>query len=315
MKKLQAVLKILVSIALVAVLVITANVREIASTISRFNIIWLGPVFFFIVLAVIISAFKWKALLNAQEITVPVFKLFRYYTAGFFFNNFLPSSLGCDGVRVLLLKNEFNTYAGAASSVIVERILATASLGFLGLLGALFASAPQAPAVAALGIICGAGFLLAALLLTGFVPKRIAEKQTRFAVGWKNFAGASTDLRRRPLSLAICFIESIAFQMAVAFSQGAIVLGLGLPQLRIGDLFFASAASSALAMIPLGVNGYGLREGGFIYLLEPLGYSSSAAFSISILFALFVAVYSLLGAIFWIRERPARRNKTAGAPA
>ncbi|MDR0601340.1 MAG: flippase-like domain-containing protein [Treponema sp.] len=315
MKKLQIVLKILVSIALVAILVVTANIREIVSTVSRFNIIWLGPVFFFIILAVIISVFKWKALLKAQGIAVSVLKLFRYYTAGFFFNNFLPSSLGCDGVRTLLLKNEFNSYAGAASSVAAERILATASLGFLGLVGALFASSPQPPAAAALGIIFAVGVLLTALLLTGFIPKKLVEKQSKFATGWKDFAGASADLRRQPLSLVVCFVESIAFQMAVALSQEAIILGLGLPPLGLGDLFFASAASSAIAMIPLGVNGYGFREGGFIYLLGPLGYSSSAAFSVSILFAFFVAVYSLSGAFFWIRERPARRNKTTGAQA
>jgi uncharacterized membrane protein YbhN (UPF0104 family) len=88
--------------------------------------------------------------------------------------------------------------------------------------------------------------------------------------------------------------------MAVAFAVGSIIFGLGLPGLPLPDLFFVSSASSVVAMIPLGVNGYGFREGGYIYLLAPLGYASSGAFSISILFALFVSVYSLLGAVFWI---------------
>jgi uncharacterized protein (TIRG00374 family) len=303
MKHLSLILKIVISTALIVVLVITADIGEIVRTVSNFNLLWLGPVFFFIVLAVVISAFKWQILLSAQGIHISIFKLFQYYTAGFFFNNFLPSSLGCDGVRVLLLKNEFNSYAGAASSVVMERILATVTLGLLGLIGSVFADAPSRIVVIALGAVAFAGVVLTAVQLTGFVPRGLKEKETKLAKGWRSFASTSADIRKKPLHLVICLVESIAFQMAVAFTQGAIILGLGMPALSLGNLFYVSSASSVVTMIPLTVNGYGFREGGFIYLLEPLGYASSSAFSISILFALFVSAYSLLGAFFWISRK------------
>ena len=328
MKKWSTRVKVFISIALVAVLVVTSEVKEIASTVANFHLPWLFPVFFFIFLAVVISSFKWQALLAAQGIHISWVKLFQYYTAGFFFNNFLPSSIGCDGVRVMLLKSEFKSYASAASSVVMERVLAAITLALLGLVGSFFAAAADRFAIIALAAVFVAGGILMLVQLTGFVPKSLAAKAgeissaetpakfsgkiAKFALGWKRFACASVDIRKHPASLALCLVGSIAFQVTVALSQQMIVFGLQLPLIPWGELFFVSAAASVLAMIPLGVNGYGFRESGFIYLLAPLGYTSSEAFTISILFALFVSAYSLLGAVFWVScQRKQAQNQEA----
>jgi uncharacterized protein (TIRG00374 family) len=324
MKKFSALIKISVSVILILILALTTDVKKIAAVVAVFNLAYIMPVLFLVALAVLISAFKWQVLLKAQGTKISILKLFKYYTAGFFFNNFLPSSIGCDGVRVMLLKNELASpsqsslaaYADAASSVVAERILAMATLGLLGLGGALFATAPSRIAVITLAGVCVAGFLIMAVQLTGFVPGFIAQKKTKLSTLWKSFASSSADLRKKPIHILICLAGSILFQILVALSQQAIILGLGLPALALGDLFYVSAAASVLAMIPLGVNGYGFREGGFIYLLEPLGYEGSGAFSISLLFALFVSAYSLLGAWFWAGEKKgkAEHEQTPALP-
>jgi uncharacterized protein (TIRG00374 family) len=305
-------------VLLILILALNMDIKKIAAVILVFRLPYIIPVLFLVALAVLISAFKWQVLLKAQGIKKSILKLFKYYTAGFFFNNFLPSSIGCDGARVMLLKNELASssqsslaaYAGAASSVVAERILAMATLGLLGLGGALFASTPSRIAVITLACVCAAGFLIMAVQLTGFVPGFIARKETKLSTIWKSFASSSAELRKKPLHILICLAGSILFQMFVAFTQQAIILGLGLPALALGDLFYVSAAASVLAMIPLGVNGYGFREGGFIYLLEPLGYEGSGAFSISLLFALFVSAYSLLGAWFWVSAKKGKAENT-----
>lgn len=321
MKKFSTLIKIAVSVILILVLALNTDIKKIAAVVAVFRLPYIIPVLFLIAAAVLISAFKWQVLLKAQGVKISILKLFKYYTAGFFFNNFLPSSIGCDGVRVMLLKNELapaqpslTAYAGASSSVVAERILAMATLGLLGLGGALFASAPSRAAVITLACVCTAGFFIMAVQLTGFVPEFIAIKETKLSTIWKSFASSSVELRKKPLHILICLAGSILFQMVVAFTQQAIILGLGLPALAWGDLFYVSAGASVLAMIPLGVNGYGFREGGFIYLLEPLGYEGSGAFSISLLFALFVSVYSLLGAWFWVSAKKGKGEKTQ-APA
>jgi uncharacterized membrane protein YbhN (UPF0104 family) len=333
MKRFSTLIKVLVSAALIVILALNTDIKKIAAVVSVFELPYIIPILLLIAAAVLISAFKWQVLLKAQGLKIRVAKLFRYYTAGFFFNNFLPSSIGCDGVRVMLLKNDIAedaarqdasffaagmsgpaVYAASAASVVAERILAMFTLGLLGLAGALFAHSPPRIAVVTLSSVCASGLLILTVQLTGFIPKSISAKNTKLASVWKGFAFSSAELRRKPVSILICLAESLLFQILVAFTQEAIILGLGLPFLPLGDLFFVSAAASVLAMVPLGVNGYGFREGGFIFLLEPLGYDGSGAFAVSLLFALFVSLYSLLGAYFWVKAKK-RSGDTASADA
>jgi len=302
-KKTSTLLKIAVSAALAAVLVIKADLKAILAAISGFDLRYAPAVLAMIYLAVMVSARKWGALLTAQGCRVSQWKLFQYYTAGFFFNNFLPSSIGCDGVRVMLLKAEIRSYARAASSVVLERILAAVTLGLLGLAGAIWAASPSTPVIVCLAAVSLTGLLLALVQLTGFVPKKLQSADTKFARAWRDFASSSASLRGSPRAILVCLAESAIFQIAVSLSQAAIMLGLGLPFLPIADLFYVSAAASVVSMIPLGVNGYGFREGGFIYLLRPLGIDAASAFAVSLLFALFVSAYSLLGAVFWVTLR------------
>jgi uncharacterized protein (TIRG00374 family) len=308
-KRLEIVLKGSISIALIVALVIFADVRKIASALYNFSWIWLIPVFFFIFLSVAVSALKWQVLLAAQRLNIGWWRLFQYYTSGFFFNNFLPSSVGCDGIRIYLVKNETGSYSQAASSVVMERVIATITLSLLGLVSAAFATVLSTPAVLTLTAVFLVGFLLFAIQLTGYTPQKIRDASNKFSSIWKNFAASSAELRKHPKNLLVCFLESLLFQIFVAFVVGAVMYGLNLPRLSFADLFYISSAASVLAMVPIGVNGYGLREGGYIFLLAPLGFQASGAFAISILFAVFVSIYSLLGAVFWVwlkRASPAK---------
>jgi hypothetical protein len=55
-----------------------------------------------------------------------------------------------------------------------------------------------------------------------------------------------------------------------------------------------------MAMVPIGLNGYGLREGAYIILLRPFGYTVTSALTVSVLFGIFVSIFSLWGGIHWM---------------
>jgi uncharacterized membrane protein YbhN (UPF0104 family) len=294
-KKSLTFIKIAVSVILLCILIVFTDINKIIAEISRFNSFWLFPVFGLIIVSVGISACKWQILLRAQGVSIPWGRLFQYYTVGFFFNNFLPSSLGCDGVRIAMLQSEFGSWAGSASSVVMERVLAAMTLCLLGMMGGVFAEAASPPVLGAMALLFGASLFAVFVQLTGWVPPFLRGGEGRFAGGWKNFAGASAELRRRPAHIAACIAESLLFQITAALVTGSIMSGLGQPPIPPPDLFYAASAASVMAMIPLGVNGYGLREGAYIFLLAPYGYSPEAAFSVSALFAIFVSIYSLSG--------------------
>lgn len=299
-KRIMTILRFVISVILLVIVVKLADLQKIVEVLQNFNQIWLLPIFLFIILSVLISAIKWNTLLKAQGIHIKIQTLFQYYNCGLFFNNFLPSSIGGDGIRIFLTGQKTENYSAAAASVIMERTIATVSLAFLGITSSFFALYPSKIAVILMVILFFIGIMMAFVLISGWVPRKLKAHDGKISRAWVSFATSAKELQKQKKQLFLCFIQSILFQVFVALVIGAIIKGLGQHELKLPDLLLVTSASSVLAMVPLGLNGYGMREGAYIYLLKPFGYTSSQAVTVSILFAFFVTLYSLIGGINWL---------------
>ncbi len=308
-KWITTIIKILISAALLSILVLSTDIKEIGEALSGFKAPWAAAVLFAIALSVLVSALKWGELLKAQGVRISPLKLFGYYTCGLFFNNFLPSSIGGDGARAILAGQEGGTVGGAAS-VIMERILATVTLSLLGLLGAVFSQHTPEIVLVLMGAILAVGVALAAVQLTGWVPKKLKTSEKKAAGIWRTFAEKSADIRKHPKAIVICLAESLVFQFLVAVVVGTVIAGLGLEMLPVPDLCMVVSASSVLAMVPVGLNGYGLREGSYAFLLAPYGFSTAQALTISVLYALFVTLFSLAGGPLWLILKKGKKEVT-----
>jgi len=296
-------LKIAVSVVLLGALAWFADLGKVAVALAGFAWVWVPAILGLIAASVAVSALKWGVLLRAQGLAVGPGRLFGAYNTALFFNNFLPSSIGGDGVRILLVGQETGDTPAVSASVVVERALATASLGLLGLGAGLVSAHPHPLALGLLGAVAAAGLGLTGLIVSGWLPRRVRTgtgKLAKFLVG---FADSAATLRKAPGALATSFGLSFVFQVLVAWVTGAVAAGLGLPFAGFADMLFLTSAASVLAMVPLGLNGYGLREGAFIVLLAPYGVAAAAALTLSVLFALSVSVYSLTGAASWVAAK------------
>jgi uncharacterized membrane protein YbhN (UPF0104 family) len=298
-------LRIVISLALLGIFAAVANPVKIWSSLSNFRWNWLPAVFGCIALSILISALKWQVLLAAQDIKISLGSLFGIYMSGLFFNNFLPSSIGGDGVRILLAGKHSGQTGAAAASVVVDRTLASISLAVLGLGGAFFAQHPTPLAVGLLLVLLAVGIVATLVLLIGKVPDFLKKIDSRLSKAITAFIEAGGQLRNCPGALGVSLVLSLAFQLVVALVVAGVIGGLGLPFPGAGDIAFVSSATSVLAMVPLGLNGYGLREGAYIMLLRPLGFAASSAVTVSVLFAIFVSIFSLGGAVHWLLVRPA----------
>lgn len=299
----SVIIKISLSILLLGILVVTIDPAKILKVASGFQVIWLGPILLLIAASVAVSALKWGVLLTAQGLPWTFGQLFGTYSSALFFNNFLPSSIGGDGVRILILGKATGNTPAVSASVIVERTLATASLGILGLVGALLSDFPSSLAISILAAVALLGLALSLVLVSGYLPKKIANGQGKVSLFLQDFTRSALELRKKPLALVQSFLLSLVFQALVAAVVGAVMAGLGTTVIPPVDTVYATSASSVLAMVPLGLNGYGLREGAFIHILEPYGIIAAQALAISVLFALAVSVYSLSGAFYWVAVR------------
>ncbi|MBI5441692.1 MAG: flippase-like domain-containing protein, partial [Deltaproteobacteria bacterium] len=79
---------------------------------------------------VVVSAWRWNVLLADG---VPYRALLAVTFIGYFFNNFLPTNFGGDGVRILCVRSWIGGWGRAAASVLWDRIAGVGGLVGIGL--------------------------------------------------------------------------------------------------------------------------------------------------------------------------------------
>ncbi|MHC4478737.1 MAG: lysylphosphatidylglycerol synthase transmembrane domain-containing protein [Planctomycetota bacterium] len=79
------------------------------------------------VLSMIVIGLRWWLLLRAQSIYIPFWAAVRLYFLGWFYNNFMPSSVGGDLIRAWYVTRHTEKRLEAALSVFVDRAVGLAS--------------------------------------------------------------------------------------------------------------------------------------------------------------------------------------------
>lgn len=253
------------------------------------------------VLAVVISAYKWQLILLSQGFFVPILHLTSFYLVGLFFNNFLPTSIGGDAVRAYDVSKFTRRTPEAIASVVAERILASVSLGFIALIG-IFLSYQAASRFLGLVIVFFAlcvGFLLFFLnsrLIEGFLNR--IRLLNLFDLNKKLIeAGRAlrAPLRNRNTFASVLFLSFI-FQILVVAVNLAIFEALGI-RVSVVYLFIFVPIISALSLLPISINGLGVREGGYVYFFSQVGLSTTQAVATSLGFFFVVTLVSLMGGV------------------
>lgn len=312
-------LRCLISAALFGWFFYAVGWRQVGLALVRISPLYVGLAVLLIVAAVVISTVKWRFLLRAQDLEVGGAELHNIYWVGLFFNNLLPSSIGGDAVRVAMVGRQTGKPAIAASSVVMERVVATLALALVGFSASFFVTVRLPYVQAAFAVLCVISLMLMGLLLAGGVPRFCAGSDHRFCVLLRRFMAAGEKVRAKPGLLGACFLWSVIFQLSNVAVNYVLLQGLALQTVGLWDVLVIVPATAVLAMIPVGINGYGLREGGYITLLAAYGVDSASAFSVSILFAFLVSACSLWGGLVWLRrgkgEQVYARENRADCPA
>jgi glycosyltransferase 2 family protein len=246
---------------------------------------------------VVLSAYQWRSLLRAEQLHLDLADLINLYMIGIAFNHVLPSGMGGDAVKALQLGRKTSNSAGSTSAVVMCRVT-----GFLGMLliavPALIIWHAHFSFDLALWFIllsvCIAvgisGALLATLLLPAtadgrWVPRRILTPLIRIGD-----AMCVSMTRPRPVSAAIAY-GFVFWAVAILNCYGyAIALRLDVP-----FYFFCLVVPliSMISMLPVAINGFGLRENAFVMVFSTVHVPSASA----LLLALLLDVQSLCLAI------------------
>ena len=262
-----------------------------------------------------LSAWRWWLLLRPVSLDVPYLRMVAFYFIGMFFNIFLPTIVGGDAVKAILLARETGAPARSTMSVFMER-----NVGLLALLTIATAAAFVAPPVDVRGfnllqltLIVFAAFIVANVVLAN----RPAYKLVDYLVALTPLARIRSraaslyealvpyrDARWRGL-IAAATAQSFLFQAVVILVVflNANALGLSVP---LAALAVFVPLISLAGMLPVSVNGLGLREALYLLLFGRIGVPADAAVSMALLYFAVTMAASLPGGIVYALQRGPR---------
>jgi len=306
-------LKIAVSLALLVYLLSTTDLAALNERLRAADLVDLLAAVLCFVLMLALATWRWQMLLGALGAPAPIRRLTASYLVATFFNNFLPSNIGGDIVRVRDSKHLTGSMAMSLAVVGIDRIL-----GF----GALYLLAAVAFALAPPGVrgLAGARVVLLALaLLFGFLAyvffrpgtARWIMSVTRLSsIGWAReqfevVQGAVHAYRAKVSTIWAAGAASVVLQALAVLYYLAVARGLGIG-LPASAAFLMVPLCTLLQAVPISFNGWGLREGLFALYFSQVGLPRASALAFSLVGAGLMVLLSLSGAFVWMaRSGPA----------
>lgn len=253
-----------------------------------------------VMVALGVGAVRWGGLLRAADVPLPLRELLRIYAVTSFANAFLPTSVGGDVARPLMVSRRGPTLVRAITTVLVERLAALLALVALAWAGA--AVVPEVVSSTALGAlsVVSAGILavLVAVAFRGALLKRAATAliPARFSAHLGEAATVVVALRRSPALLVAVFAQSLVFQCLVTMQIVLLAKMIGV-ELSFALAALALALVTIATLFPVSIGGFGVREGSYVVILGGGGVGDTDAVLISLLSVVALFVATLPGAI------------------
>lgn len=250
--------------------------------------------FFMVNLCMVVSALKWRPLLTVLQIQIPLGRLLAFYYAGLFANNFLPSGIGGDALRIYYVARESGKTKEAAASVVMERLVASLALGLTAAMAMLFVSHRGSSVVfwSVRGLVIFCFVLLVFLFCYPF------REEGKIGI----FLRRMGDYKQFPGTLAGVLMLSFLFQGCLVLSNVFTFMALGI-HLPLYIHFLYIPVIMAVSMLPLSINGLGVREGMYVLLYGYAGVDGATAMLCSLLFFTQVTVSSLAGGLIILARK------------
>lgn len=235
----------------------------------------------------VVSTWRWQMFARSLRLGGTFRNYLAYYFVGMFFNLVLPTSVGGDVVRAWYLAHRPGSGSGrkmpAFLSVLADRVSGVVVLAAVACAAALF-SGTELPGWIALAV-----FLVGAGAFAGVVGLPVLDRMLHLP----HFATARLERLRRISRGGMVYYRdvtlmakttalSLVVQVNSVMVMGLIGAGLGLP---VPPLYYGLLMPlvTLLTLLPVSVNGMGLREASTVFLLAPLGVGPGEAVTLALL--------------------------------
>lgn len=249
--------------------------QQVVDTMASTNLFYFFLALMTFNLSKIVSAYRIKAYYQAIGIPLNNTYNIKLLYLGMFYNLFLPGSIGGDGYKVYLLRQQFDVKTKyVISATLLDRLSGLALLLLLAGIFLFFSSyAPSVPHYHLL-------IMIATLLI---LPAYFMGNKIFFPVFLKKF-GVTTHLS---------FWVQIGQVMTAIFLLMAVSV-----HENYTDYLTLFMISSVVAVFPFTIGGVGARELVFLYGFQYLNIHQETAVTFTLLFFFVTAITALFGLFF-----------------
>jgi hypothetical protein len=298
--------KVAVSVALLAYLFSTTDLAALKERVRTGDTFLLVLAMGLYGLIIAISIWRWKLLLHTQGYQATMSHLSASYLVATFFNNFLPSNIGGDFIRVRDSSRLTGSTTTSVAVVVIDRILGFGALYALAV-GAYLAGGPTVralagalPALIALGLVFG---LLAYIFFRPGTARRAVAAMGMSRLPWARskfevVQNAVHVYREEVGAVWMALLGSVVLQALVVYYYYNIARALRIP-LPLSACFLMVPLCSLVQALPISFNGWGVRESVFIVYFAQVGLPRESAMAFSLVGAGLMVLLSLSGAIVW----------------
>jgi glycosyltransferase 2 family protein len=220
---------------------------------------------------------RWCSLLWSRGVKISYWQAFRIAWSGIFASNFLPSTIGGDGLRMVAILPYTNSKSVAVGSVALDRLINMAAMACL--LPLPF-------------VVFGAKLNTLLALALPFDFHKLAERY------FPKIVAAIREWAIRPAAFGWAFLAAWPSNLTFMLANFIVARELGM-EISFVQMMAIQTVAYFFSVLPISVNGYGVREVTFTTLLVALGASLEQASAMAILTRFMVVLVTLPGALWF----------------
>ena len=257
----KRIIQLLVSIGGFAYIFYKIPIKEVIDNWNIGMTPWILAMLVAATLVMAIQANRWKGL-SVQGPEIP-FKTYYAYTAmGYFFNNLLPTGFGGDAVKSLAFGKKFNQTSQSVSAVLLARIQGLLAMFLCFFIALPFAlSKAEIPLVYTLIMTAASLACVIFILLCLFsdklpIPQFISNKFSFIG----KLQNSLSIYRKHKKQILLSSLDSLWLQLLTLFIAYAYFRAVGV-DIDISILVVFTSITIVISMVPISLNGIGVREG------------------------------------------------------
>mgnify|MGYP003503921369 FL=1 len=300
-KKCLTLVKLSISLGGLIYIFYNVPIKAVSSHWSYQALPWIILILICVSFNMIVQANRWKKLLLEDGKKIKLKTFYAYIALGYFFSNLLPSRLGGDAVKTIAFGKKYGNMANSVAAILISRVMGLLAMFLFFFVMLPFVMLDYSIPHFYIWVVGGVSIVSIVVIVLGLFldkvkfPTKLSEKLSFFL----KLQDAMSIYRSHPKEFWLSVVDSIWLQISSIIIHYAYFQAVGIT-IDFAIITIFMTITITLSMLPISINGIGLREGVNVSLFSGLlGIPPDVVLAASLIGYIPMLFQSLQGAIFF----------------